>query len=270
MTCYLLSFVTPMDGRNSPFSILVTNDDGIHSPALTALAEALAPLGKITMVAPLREMSASSRSISLFRPVRYEIRGPRRYGIDGTPVDAIIVAINHLLEEAPSLVVSGINLGANLGMNVFYSGTVGAALEGTAHGISSFAISIGSKRETPLGPAAAFAAELAKRILDHGLPPGVSLNVNVPVDWNNGVRITRLAHREARRLKLNPENSGDPNSFAIREEIDSRQLSADSDYRAVREGYVSITPLAMECEDFASLTWLENWIQNGVNVPGLT
>lgn len=259
-----------MDRRTSPASILVTNDDGIHSPALTALAEALAPLGKITTAAPLREMSASSRSISLFRPVRYETLGPCRYGIDGTPVDAVVVAINHLLEEAPSLVVSGINLGANLGLNVFYSGTVGAALEGTVHGIASFAISISSKRETPLGPAAAFAAELAKWILEHGLPPGVSLNVNVPADWNNGVRLTRLAHRGARRLKLNPENSGEPNSFAIREEIDSGQLSADSDYKAVREGYVSITPLAMECEDVASLTWLKNWIRNGANVPGLT
>ena len=251
---------------NSRRSILVTNDDGIHSPALTALAEALAPLGKVTTAAPLREMSASSRSISLFRPVRFETFGPHRYGIDGTPVDAVIVALNRLLEETPSLVVSGINLGANLGLNVFYSGTVGAALEGTLHGIASFAISISSKKETPLGPAAAFAAELAKCILERGLPPGVSLNVNVPADWNNGVRLTRLAHREARRLKLDPENSSDPNSFAIREEIDSGQLAADSDYRAVREGCVSITPLAMECADFASLAWLEGWIQNGANI----
>lgn len=258
-----------MAGRTSLPSILVTNDDGIHSPALAALAEALAPLGKITTAAPLREMSACSRSISLFRPVRYETVGPNRYGIDGTPVDAVIVAINHLLEEPPSLVVSGINLGANLGLNVFYSGTVGAALEGTMHGIASFAISIGSKRETPLGPAAAFAAELAKWILEHGLPPGVSLNVNVPPAWNNngnnGVRVTRLAQREARRLKLDPENSGDPNSFAIREEIDSGQLAADSDYKAVREGHVSITPLAMECADSASMARLEDWIRNGTN-----
>ena len=261
----------PMDRRTSPPSILVTNDDGIHSPALAALAEALAPLGKVTTAAPLREMSACSRSISLFRPVRYETVGPSRYGIDGTPVDAVIVAINRLLEETPSLVVSGINLGANLGQNVFYSGTVGAALEGTLHGIASFAISISSKREPPLGPAAAFAAELAKRILKHGLPPGVALNVNVPPDWNNegknGVRLTRLAHREARRLRLDPENAGDPNSFTIREEIDSGQLAADSDCRAVREGCISITPLAMECADFASLAWLEGWIRNGANTP---
>ena len=186
-------------------------------------------------------------------------------------MDAVIVALNHLLEKPPSLVVSGINLGANLGLNVFYSGTVGAALEGTLHGIASFAISLASKRETPLGPAAAFAAELAKWILEHGLPPGVSLNVNVPPDWDNdsksGVRLTRLAQREARRLKLEPERSGNPNSFAIREEIDSAQLAADSDYRAVREGCISITPLALECADIASLARLEGWIRNAAQMP---
>jgi 5'-nucleotidase len=186
-------------------------------------------------------------------------------------VDAVIVALNHLLDRPPSLVVSGINLGANLGMNVFYSGTVGAALEGSLHGIASFAISISSKRETPLGPAAALAAELAKWILEHGLPSGVSLNVNVPPDWNNAgknsVRLTRLARREARRLKLEPQNSAGPNSFAIREEIDSAQLAADSDYRAVRDGCVSITPLAMECADSAPPAGLEGWIRNGANIP---
>jgi 5'-nucleotidase len=148
---------------------------------------------------------------------------------------------------------------------------VGAALEGTLHGIASLAISIGSKRNPPLGPAAAFAAELAKWILQHGLPPGVSLNVNVPPDWNSdrksGVRLTRLAQREARRLRLDPENAGDPNSFAIREEIDSGRLAPDSDYRAVREGCVSITPLALECADFPSLAWLEDWIRMGGNIP---
>ena len=244
-------------------SILVTNDDGIHAQALAELAEALAPLGKVTTVAPLQEMSASSRSISLFRPVRYEAVGPDRYGVDGTPVDAVIVAVDHLLEEPPSLVISGINHGANLGLNVFYSGTVGAALEGTLHGIASFAISISSKREVSFGPAAAFAAALAKWILEDGLPPGVTLNVNVPADWNHGVRLTRLARREARRMKLEPQDSGDPGSLSIREVIDSAQLVADSDYTAVREGSVSITPLAMECGDAPSLERLERWIRNG-------
>ncbi len=264
----MMSSLTPAERPRSSPAILVTNDDGVHAPALAALAEALAPLGRVVTAAPLREMSASSRSISLFRPVRYERIGPGRYGVDGTPVDAVIVAINHLLDEAPSLVVSGINQGANLGLNVFYSGTVGAALEGTLHGIASFAISISSKKEPPLGPAAAFAADLAKWILEHGLPPGVSLNVNVPADWKSRVRVTKLAQRQARRLKLEPEDSGIPNSFSIREMIDSDQLAIDSDYRAVREGCISITPLAMECAEIASLTQFEAWIRNGANPWG--
>ena len=264
----MMASLTPAKRPRSSPSILVTNDDGVHAPPLAALAEALAPLGRVTTAAPLREMSASSRSISLFRPVRYERMGSGRYGVDGTPVDAVIVAIHHLLEEAPSLVVSGINQGANLGWNVFYSGTVGAALEATLHGIASFAISISSKKAPPLGPAVAFAADLAQWILEHGLPPGMSLNVNVPADWKSGVRITRLAQRQARRLNLEPEDSGVPNSFSIRETIDSAQLAMDSDYQAVREGCISVTPLVMECAEIASLAQLEAWIRNGANSWG--
>ena len=242
--------------------ILVTNDDGIHSPALRALAEALAPLGDVTTVAPLREMSACSRSISLFRPIRYEEFAPGRYGVDGTPVDAVVLALNHLLAEKPVLVVSGINQGANLGLNVYYSGTVGAAVEGTLHGIPSIAVSICSKRDVPFGPAAGFAAELAKRVLEEGLPSGVTLNVNVPGDWKSGVRLTQLAHRRARRFALEPHESRDPQSFSIREVIDSSQLGADSDYTAIRSGAISITPLALDGGDTVALAQLERWIRD--------
>lgn len=250
-------------------SILVTNDDGIHSPALRTLAEALAPLGEVTTVAPLREMSACSRSISLFRPIRFEEIAPGRYGVDGTPVDAVVLALNHLLAEKPVLVVSGINQGANLGMNVFYSGTVGAAMEGTLHGIPSIAVSICSKREVPFGPAAAFAAEVARWVLAEGLPPGVTLNVNVPGDWKSGVRLTQLAHRRARRLSLEPHESRDPQSFSIREVIDSSQLGPDSDYTAIRSGAISITPLALDGGDTASLAQLGRWIRDFASPPHL-
>ena len=201
-------------------SILVTNDDGVHSPALRALAEALAPLGEVMAVAPLREMSASSHSVSLFRPIRYEAVGPACFGVDGTPVDAVILAVDHLLAEKPDLLISGINPGANLGLNVLYSGTVGAAVEGTLHGIPSIAVSICSKSDLPLDAAAAFAAQLAKWVLEEGLPPGVTLNVNIPAGWpadgKNGVRLTRPAHRQARRLVLEPHDSANPQSYWIR------------------------------------------------------
>ena len=246
--------------------ILVTNDDGVHSPALRALAEALAPLGEVMAVAPLREMSASSHSVSLFRPICYEAVGPACYGVDGTPVDAVIVALNHLLAEKPDLVVSGINPGANLGLNVLYSGTVGAAVEGTLHGIPSIAVSICSKSDLPLDAAAAFAARLAKWVLEEGLPPGVTLNVNIPAGWpangKNGVRLTRPAQRQARRLVLEPHDSASPQSYWIRERIDPAQLSADSDHAAIRDGYISITALALEGADPPSLAPLERWIRS--------
>ncbi|MGH9785005.1 MAG: 5'/3'-nucleotidase SurE [Terriglobia bacterium] len=252
---------------SKPPSILVTNDDGVHAPALRALAQALAALGEVTTVAPLREMSACSRSISLFRPVRYEEVAPGCYGVDGTPVDAVVLALNHLLAEKPSLVVSGINQGANLGMNVFYSGTVGAAVEGTLHGIPSIAVSICSKRTVPFGPAAGFAAELAKRVLEEGLAPGVTLNVNVPGDWKSGVRLTQLAHRRARRFALEPDESREPQSFSIREVIDASQLGADSDYTAISNGAISITPLTLDGGDPLALAQLERWIRDFLSPP---
>jgi len=249
-------------------SILVTNDDGIHAPGLSALVEALQPLGNVTAVAPLREMSACSRSISLFRPVRYEAVGPGRYGVDGTPVDAVIVALNHLLRDTPpDLVVSGINLGANVGMNVFYSGTVGAALEGTLHGIPSFAISVCSKREVPLGPAAELAKALTGWLMEYELPEGITLNVNVPPDWQRGVRLTRLAPRTARRMQVEPLQAREPDTLSIREVIDSAELAADSDYSAVRDKHVSITPLLIGSADPPLLEQLERWIRDGAFGP---
>jgi 5'-nucleotidase len=258
-------------------SILVTNDDGIHAPGLNVLVEALQPLGTVTAVAPLREMSACSRSISLFRPVRYEQVRPGRYGVDGTPVDAVIMALDHLLRDAPpDLVVSGINLGANVGLNIFYSGTVGAALEGTLHGITSLAVSVCSKKEVPFGPAAEFTKALAGWLLDQGLSAGMTLNVNVPPDWKSGVRLTRLAPRAARRMQVEPLHGGEPNTFSIREVIDSAQLAADSDYTAVRQKHVSITPIVREPFDpplsgqlEQVLTRLEEWLRAGACGSGL-
>ena len=247
--------------------ILVTNDDGVHSEGLLALAEALESLGPVTVVAPLQEMSAVSHSISLFRPIRYEAVAPDRYGVDGTPVDAVILAVNHLLSQKPSLVVSGINKGSNLGQNIFYSGTVGAAVEGTLHGIPSIAVSICSKQDLRFDIASAFAAKLAAWVLEEGLPPGVTLNANIPVDWSNGVRLTRCAHRSTRQLHLENPDSQDPGSYWINERIDWAKLSADSDYAAIRDGHISITPLAFECADAPSLGSLEQWVRSFQSLP---
>ena len=242
--------------------ILVTNDDGIDSEGLLALAATLSALGEVTIVAPAAEQSACSHSISLFRPLRYERLGPDRYAVQGTPADAVILAVDYLLPEKPSLIVSGINKGANLGLNVFYSGTVSAALEGVLHGIPSFAISICSKTNFPFERAASFAAQLAALILREGLPAGVLLNVNVPPGWNNGVRLTQRSHRHARRFVLEKDGDPESDSYWIRERIEETQLAPDSDYAAVRRGHISITPLVFDGLESPALDWLARWVQS--------
>lgn len=241
-------------------AILVTNDDGIDSEGLRILSEKLAALGEVTAVAPNREMSACSHSISLFRPVGYERVGPNRYAVDGTPVDAVVLAVNHLLSRKPDLLVSGINKGANLGQNVFYSGTVAAAVEGTFHGVPSIAVSICSKQEFLFQPAAAFAEQLARLIWEEGLPAGVTLNVNVPAGWSGGVRLTRRATRVSRQLVVEGDGP-EKNAYRINEKLDWAKIAPDTDYAAIRERFISITPLTLECPEGPAVPFLERWIQ---------
>src|SRR5688572_6166161 len=134
--------------------ILVSNDDGIHSAGLTALADALDPLGEVVIVAPDREQSACSHALTLHRPLRIDEVQPRRYTVDGTPTDCVNLAVNAILAERPTLLVSGINRGANLGDDVTYSGTVSAAMEGTLLGIPSVAISLLGRGPYDFGAAA--------------------------------------------------------------------------------------------------------------------
>src|SRR5256886_7200425 len=174
--------------------ILVSNDDGVEAAGLRALAEALEPLGEVTVVAPDREQSASSHSISLHRPLRIEEVSPwgavRRFAVDGTPTDAVYVGVNHLLRDRrPEVVASGINRGANLAMDVLYSGTVAAAMEGTVMGLPSFAISLVGHGEPDFRAAAAFARHLAGEVGRRGLPPGNVLTGNGPPGETPGAPI---------------------------------------------------------------------------------
>ena len=170
--------------------ILVTNDDGVHAPGLRRLAAALRAVGTVWVVAPDRERNAASHALTLHKPLRVETLGPRLLACSGTPTDCVNLAVNALLDGRPSLIVSGINRGANLGPDVTYSGTVAAAMEGTLLGIPSVAISQagpvaihgddGSNDDKDYAAAAAFMSRLARLVLARGLPPGVLLNVNVP------------------------------------------------------------------------------------------
>ncbi len=167
--------------------ILVTNDDGISSKGLTQLAEALARVGEVVIVAPSTEQSASAHSLTLTRPLRVRKHGDDEYSVDGTPTDCVTLAMSKILEgRLPGVVVSGINYGPNLGDDVTYSGTVAGALEASVFGLPGIAFSLATRSNFDFSYAAAFAAELVLNVIETGLPEGTILNVNVPPGPING------------------------------------------------------------------------------------
>jgi 5'/3'-nucleotidase len=240
--------------------ILVTNDDGIHAEGIKRLEEAMTPLGEVTVVAPEREMSATSQSISLHSPLRATHFDDRHVAVAGTPADAVIFAIHHLLDERPDLVVSGINPGGNLGENVVYSGTVAAAMEATLHGVPAIAFSLASRKQIDYSAAAAFATNLAEKVLNEGLPAGVMLNVNVPRGEVSGVSITRMSRKITQNVIHEQKDPRGRSYFWHDETIDLDQVEPDSDYAAVLAHAISVTPLQVDRTDYASLNHLSSWL----------
>ncbi len=236
--------------------VLVSNDDGIRAAGIQALAKALEVLGEVWVVAPDREQSAVSHSLSLHRPLRVEQVGTQQFAVDGTPTDSIILAVNSILPERPSLVVSGINHGGNLGDDITYSGTVSAAIEGTLLGIPSIAVSQLMGKDQDFSVAAAFAATLGRSVLDKGLPADTLLNVNVPnpsSEQGRGYAITCQGKRrygDAIVEKVDPRGrkyywiGGDDLGFVKAE---------GSDCTAIAEGLISVTPLHLDLTNYASL-----------------
>ena len=240
--------------------ILITNDDGITAPGIVALERGLASVGEVTVVAPDREMSATSQSISLHTPLRIHKIDDRHYGVGGTPADAIILALYKILSLKPHLVVSGINPGGNLGENVLYSGTVGGAMEGTVHGVPAFAISLVSRKDSDFSTAAAFAAQLATKILEEGLEPGVCLNVNVPRGEVQDVRITRQSQKISQNLVLEQKDPRGRPHYWLDETVDFDEVEPDSDYGALRAGAISVTPLEVDRTHYPSLNHISSWL----------
>jgi len=238
--------------------ILVTNDDGFFSPGVQALAASLRPLGDVVIVAPQVEASAVGHALTLRRPLRLEKVGEQVYAVDGTPTDCVNIAIDEVLETKPDLVVSGINKGLNVGDDVTYSGTVAGALEGALLGYQAIAVSLEFTRgEWDFGPAASAAAALGASLLEHPLPTRTFLNVNVPQGAVKGIRVTVQAKRNHitkvdRRL--------DPRQrpyFWIEEAQDDWEPHDRSDRQAVRDGFVSITPLQPDLTDHNALSLIE-------------
>lgn len=240
--------------------ILLTNDDGIGAPGLEALADALAGFAEVFIAAPSGERSGASHSISVRRPVACEPRGKNRWSVDGTPADAVIVALHKLLERKPDLVISGINHGGNVGQNIHYSGTVGAAMEATLNRIPAFALSVVSRRpDCRWEPAARLGRELARLLLDEPLPDGVLLNVNVPEGWTEQgcIRFTRQSQKITRNVLREEPGARGP-VFWIQETSALDFLEPDSDYAVVRAGQATITPLHIHRTHASSLNHLSH------------
>ena len=186
--------------------VLLTNDDGYQAAGLRALAEEFKDFAQVQIVAPSWERSGAAQSLTLRQPIVCHRIAEYEWAIDGTPADCVIVALHKLLQEPPDLVISGINHGANLGENVYYSGTVGAAREAVIHHVPGVAMSLCSKRvNADFAPSAKLARRTAEMVLKEGLPPQVLLNVNVPESWKGAIRFPPVqkdhAHRIARRRR---------------------------------------------------------------------
>ncbi len=246
--------------------ILITNDDGIRAEGLKALEKGLAQVGEITVVAPDREMSATSQSITIHSPLRVQVIDDHHYAVSGTPADAVILALHQLLKQRPDLVVSGINPGANLGENVIYSGTVAAAMEATLHGVPSIAVSLASRKETDFSAAAAFAAQLAAKVLEEGLPEGVMLNVNVPRGEVRGVRVTRQSQKITQNIIYEKKDPRGRPYYWQDENIAREKVEPDSDYAAIFNHEISITPLQADRTDYSSVNHLSGWLES-LGVP---
>ena len=240
-------FDAPLDLART--RVLVTNDDGIHAPALRVLKAALADLGHVTIVAPDRDQSATSHSLTLNRPFRIHKHDPDTFSVDGTPTDCVVTAYYGLLEGTPDLVISGINHGPNMGEDVFYSGTVAAAIEGTLQGAPSIAASLVTRALTDFAEPARFIARLTRHVLDHGLPRRQLLNVNIPHrPWDEvrGVRITRLGSRVYRDTLVKKVDPRGRDYYWIGGEDPVWEAQPDTDFHAVSEGCVSVTPMRLE------------------------
>ena len=238
--------------------ILVTNDDGYRSDGIEALAESLAPLGEVTIVAPVEEASAIGHALTLRRPLRLEAIRDRVYGVDGTPTDCVNIAITQVFKRLPDLIVSGINKGWNLGDDVTYSGTVAGAFEGALLGVPSLAVSL---KATPgrydFSHSARAAALLADALLRHRLPPWTFLNVNAPTGRPKGFRVTVQAKRNhITSVAERHDPKGRP-YFWIEEGQNEWEPHDRSDYQAVRDGYLSVTPLHPDLTAHHALAALE-------------
>lgn len=244
--------------------ILVSNDDGVHAPGIRALAEAMREVGKVFVVAPDRERSAASHSLTMDVPLRASRLEDDVISVQGTPTDCILLALKGLLSEQPDLVVSGINRGPNMGDDVTYSGTIAAAMEATLLGVPSIAVSL-DRHESgryDYRAAASIARALALMVLERGLPAGTLLNVNVPNVPPSDVLGVEIARQGKQIYEDAIVEKTDPRGrryYWIGGQLTSWETETHTDYAAVSQRRVSITPIQLDLTDYRAMEVLRDW-----------
>jgi 5'-nucleotidase len=244
--------------------ILLSNDDGYFAPGLAVLAAALADLGTVTVVAPERDRSGASNSLTLDRPLSVRRSANGFLFVDGTPTDCVHLAVTGLLDALPDVVVSGINLGANMGDDTIYSGTVAAATEGYLLGIPSIAVSLTSKEGRHYETAGEVARQLVQRFAERSAPGPVLLNVNVPDvprEQLQGREITRLGKRHKAEGVVKTTNPRGQTVYWIGAAGEAQDAGPGTDFNAVAAGRVSITPLQMDLTHGQQIAMVKEWLE---------
>ena len=254
---------TGAEPRDRRPRILCTNDDGIHAPGLDILVEVARQLGDVTVVSPDRQQSATSHSLTVHRPLRVTRIDESSHVIDGTPTDCVLIAVNSLMQIPPDFVFSGVNHGPNMGEDVLYSGTVAAAMEGTILGIPSVAVSFDSRAEDRLaGYGPALTGILGSLVGRPDFPDETFFNINlpdIPADELKGVRITTLGRRVYSDSLTRREDPSGREYFWIGGGVSSWTGREDSDFRAVRAGYASLTPLHLDLTNHSLINEVRTW-----------
>jgi len=244
--------------------ILLSNDDGYFAPGLAALARALAPLADITVVAPERDRSGASNSLTLDRPLMLRQAPSGFYYVNGTPTDCVHLAVTGMLDHMPDMVISGINHGANMGDDTIYSGTVAAATEGYLLGIPSIAVSLANHNALNFDTAARVVLELAQRIQAQPPTEPMLLNVNVPdCSWEDlkGQRVTRLGKRHKAESVVKTTNPRGQTVYWVGAAGLAQDAGEGTDFHAIANGFVSITPLQMDLTLFSQMDSVNAWLK---------
>jgi len=243
---------------------LISNDDGITARGIQVLSTRMRELGKVTVVAPDKDRSGASNSLTLHSPVRISKLKEQEFSVQGTPTDCVHIALTGLLEKDPDMVISGINSGANLGDDVIYSGTVAAAMEGRFLGLPAIAISLAADRAPQHYETAAEAVSLVvQRLRKEPLPADTILNINVPdIPWHevSGFEVTRLGHRHRAEPTIKEVDPRGRPMYWIGPAGAEQDAGPGTDFNAVRQGYISVTPIHVDLTRYQALDQVAGWV----------